>query len=378
MRRFPLCARALAVDSILGDPPWIIHPVVLMGRAIQRLEPRLRALCVDTPQGEVWAGRLLVLAVAGGTLVASQTLLWGAQKLHPAFRWSLETIWGWQCLAMRDLWQEAAHVEKQLQVASLEDARRAVGRIVGRDTEHLSAQGVTRAAVESVAESFSDGIVAPMLYLCVGGAPAALCYKAINTMDSMVGYKSESYLNFGRAAAHTDDVANYLPSRIAALLLVASAWICREDAAGAWHIWRRDRRRHASPNSAQTESAMAGALGIELGGPAWYFGIYHDKPTIGDATRKPVPEDIEQANRLMRIGSILCLGLCGALAMAVRLVTRGIALPCALPHPPLPAASSPLSSDVYSLPTAASLTLAAASPALAAASPLSFLRGERT
>lgn len=312
MMRAALCARALAIDTVLGDPAWIRHPVVLMGGAIERMETVLRARLPQTPQGEVTAGRILVLAVAGGTLVSSHALLWTAGKAHPALRWSLETLWAWQCLAMRGLWQEAANVEEQLRTSSIEDARRAVGRIVGRDTERLSARGVTRAAVESVAESFSDGVVAPMLYLFAGGAPLALCYKAISTMDSMVGYKNERYLNFGRAAAHADDVANFLPSRLAALLLVASAGICGEDAAGAWRVWRRDRRKHASPNSAQTEAAMAGALGIELGGPAWYFGTYHDKPTLGDPTREPAPDDIARANRLMCVGSVLCVALCTA------------------------------------------------------------------
>lgn len=308
--RAALCARALVVDALLGDPAWIRHPVVIMGQAIDRLELMLRTRFSPTPKGEKVAGRLLVLAMVGGTLAASRAALWGAGKLHPALRWSLQTLWGWQCLAMRGLWDEATNVEVQLRTSSIEDARQAVGRIVGRDTERLDAQGVTRAAVESVAESFSDGVVAPMLYLFVGGAPLALCYKAINTMDSMVGYKNERYLHFGRAAAHADDVVNYVPSRLAALLLVASAWACGEDPGGAWRMWRRDRARHASPNSAQTESAMSGALGIQLGGPAWYFGAYHDKPTIGDAVRMPEPADIGRADRLMCVGSIMCLALC--------------------------------------------------------------------
>ena len=318
-----LCAAALAIDAALGDPTWIRHPVVVMGVAIDRLEPFLRAAFPRTPEGEETAGRLLALAMTGGTLVLSCGARWCAGRAHPALRTALDLLWGWQCLAMRDLGKEAANVEAQLESATIEDARTAVGRIVGRDTERLDERDVIKAAIESVAESFSDGVVAPMLYLWAGGTPLALCYKAVNTMDSMVGYKNDRYLHFGRAAAHADDIANFLPSRIAALLLVASAAVCGEDARGALRIWRRDRRKHASPNSAQTESAMAGALGIELAGPAWYFGTYHDKPVIGDTTREPESTDIARACRLMRAGSILCAALCYTVgAVANRFTSR--------------------------------------------------------
>ncbi|MFQ9806101.1 MAG: adenosylcobinamide-phosphate synthase CbiB [Christensenellales bacterium] len=184
---------------------------------------------------------------------------------------------------------------------------KAVSRIVGRDTEKLTREGVTKAAVETVAENASDGVIAPLFYMMLGGAPLALTYKAVNTMDSMVGYKNEKYLNFGRAAAKLDDAVNYLPSRIAALLWIAAAALTGNDAKGAWRIWRRDRRNHASPNSAQTESACAGALGVQLAGPATYFGEYYDKPTIGDAARAIEPKDILQANRMMRVASVLGL-----------------------------------------------------------------------
>ena len=161
--------------------------------------------------------------------------------------------------------------------------------------------------METVAENASDGVIAPLFYMMLGGAPLALTYKAVNTMDSMVGYKNEKYLNFGRAAAKLDDAANYLPSRIAALLWIAAAALTGNDAKGAWRIWRRDRRNHASPNSAQTESACAGALGVQLAGPATYFGEYYDKPTIGDAARAIEPKDILRANRMMRVASVLGL-----------------------------------------------------------------------
>ena len=203
--------------------------------------------------------------------------------------------------------QESTNVYRQLEKDDLPAARKAVSRIVGRDTEKLTREGVTKAAVETVAENASDGVIAPLFYMMLGGAPLALTYKAVNTMDSMVGYKNEKYLNFGRAAAKLDDAANYLPSRIAALLWIAAAALTGNDAKGAWRIWRRDRRNHASPNSAQTESACAGALGVQLAGPATYFGEYYDKPTIGDAARAIEPKDILRANRMMRVASVLGL-----------------------------------------------------------------------
>ena len=185
---------------------------------------------------------------------------------------------------------------------------------MGRDTQDLTAEGVTKAAVETVAENASDGVIAPLLYMLLGGAPLALTYKAINTMDSMVGYKNTQYLYFGRAAAKLDDIANYLPSRIAALLWVAAAALTGNDARSAWRIWRRDRHNHASPNSAQTESACAGALGVQLAGPAYYFGEYYPKPTIGDALRPIEPEDIRRANKMMYAESLLAL----LLGLAIR------------------------------------------------------------
>ena len=208
------------------------------------------------------------------------------------------------------------NVYRELTKPDLPAARIAVSRIVGRDTAALTAEGVTKAAVETVAENASDGVIAPLLYMLLGGAPLALTYKAINTMDSMVGYKNTQYLYFGRAAAKLDDIANYLPSRIAALLWVAAAALTGNDARSAWRIWRRDRRNHASPNSAQTESACAGALNVQLAGPAYYFGEYYPKPTIGDAVRPIEPEDIRRADRMMYAESLL--------ALALGLLIRGI------------------------------------------------------
>ena len=306
-----LCGFAL--DLLLGDPAWLtpIHPVVLMGRAITALEKLLRALFPKTNRGEEAAGLLMALVMSTGTFTLCKLILRLLDGFYPPLSFAVEVIWCWQALAVRDLKVEALRVQKALETEGLEAARKAVSRIVGRDTAALDEKGVARAAVETVAENFSDGVIAPLAYMLLGGAPLALMYKAINTMDSMVGYKNTRYLHFGRVPAKLDDAANYLPSRLAALLLIAAAFITGEDAASAWRIWRRDRRKHASPNSAQCEAAMAGALGLRLCGPASYFGVRHDKPWIGDRRREIVPGDISRACRLEYAGALLELAVLG-------------------------------------------------------------------
>ena len=304
------------LDALFGDPAWLPHPVVLMGRCISALEQQLRTALPKTPRGELAGGAAVAAVLPLGTLAVTGLACWAAARLHPALGLALQMLWCGQALAAKGLAQESRNVYKELAKGDLPAARRAVARIVGRDTQNLTAAGVTRAAVETVAENTSDGVIAPLLYMLLGGAPLALTYKAINTMDSMLGYKNEKYLYFGRCAAKLDDAANWLPSRLAALLWVAAAALTGNSARGAWRIWRRDRRRHASPNSAQTESACAGALGVQLAGPAYYFGEYYDKPTIGDPLREIEPRDILRANRMMYAESLLAL----VLGLAVRLM----------------------------------------------------------
>ena len=304
------------LDALFGDPAWLPHPVVLMGRCISALEKQLRTALPKTPRGELAGGAAVAAVLPLGTLAVTGLACWAAARLHPALGLALQMLWCGQALAAKGLAQESRNVYKELAKGDLPAARRAVARIVGRDTQNLTAAGVTRAAVETVAENTSDGVIAPLLYMLLGGAPLALTYKAINTMDSMLGYKNEKYLYFGRCAAKLDDAANWLPSRLAALLWVAAAALTGSSARGAWRIWRRDRRRHASPNSAQTESACAGALGVQLAGPAYYFGEYYDKPTIGDPLREIEPWDILRANRMMYAESLLAL----VLGLAVRLM----------------------------------------------------------
>lgn len=302
------------IDLLLGDPAWMPHPVVFMGRCISALEKSLRRIFPKTPKGELAGGVILAAVLPLGTLAFTGLCVWGLGLVHPVLGFALQALWCWQALAAKGLRQESENVRRALDTGTLDDARKAVSRIVGRDTAALSREGVIRAAVETVAENFSDGVAAPLFYMLLGGAPLALCYKAINTMDSMVGYKNEKYLHFGRAAARLDDAANYLPSRLAALFWIGAAVLTGANGRQAWRIWRRDRRNHASPNSAQTESACAGALGVQLAGPAYYFGEYYDKPTIGDATRPVEPRDILRANRMLYVAAVLA----GAVGLVCR------------------------------------------------------------
>lgn len=306
------------LDCLLGDPEKMPHPVVWMGKAISRLEKCLRRRFPQTSEGELRAGMVLAVVLPLGTLLINGGLCWFFWWIHPMLGLALQAFWCWQALAMRCLAKESRNVYRCLKDQGLEAGRKAVSRIVGRDTAQLSEQGVIKAAVETVAENFSDGVIAPLLYMLIGGAPLALTYKAINTMDSMVGYKNEKYLYFGRAAAKLDDVANYVPSRIGALLWILSSTLAGGNGKNAWKIWQRDRRNHASPNSAQTESACAGSLGIQLAGPASYFGKMVDKPTIGDPEREIQREDILRANKMMILSSVV--------GLVVGLAIRGAAI----------------------------------------------------
>ena len=285
------------MDSMLG---YKNEKYLYFGRAAAKLDDVANYI---PPQGELLGGAVTAFCLPVGTFLITSLVCLAAAELSPWLGLAVQMFWCGQALAAKGLAQESTNVYAQLKKNDLPAARKAVSRIVGRDTQNLTAEGVTKAAVETVAENASDGVIAPLLYMLIGGAPLALTYKAINTMDSMLGYKNEKYLYFGRAAAKLDDVANYIPSRLAALLWVAAAAFTGNDAKGAWRIWRRDRHCHASPNSAQTESACAGALGVQLAGPAYYFGEYYPKPTIGDALRPIEPQDILRANRMMYVAS---------------------------------------------------------------------------
>ena len=298
----------LLLDFLLGDPAWLTHPVVLIGKLIDKLEKGLRKRFPATDKGERKAGTIEVILVLLTVAVITGGVCWAAWKIHPALGMAVQIIWCWQAVAVKDLRVESMRVYHALTPETdLPKARERVGWIVGRDTNVLDAEGVTKAAVETIAENFSDGVAAPLFYMAIGGAPLAMVYKAVNTMDSMLGYKNEKYLWFGRTAAKLDDAAGYLPARLAAMFFIAGSGLSGFSAKGAWRIWKRDRRNHASPNAAQTESACAGALGIRLAGPATYFGEVYDKPYIGDPQRPVEAEDIPRTNRIMYAASILAL-----------------------------------------------------------------------
>ena len=292
-------AAGFILDLIFGDPRWLYHPVCLIGNLISFLEKRIRKILPKTSSGELTGGLIEVLIVCILSLGIPGVILY---TLYPRIPWLallLESFWCYQLLATRSLKDESMRVYDCLKHGTLEESRKAVSMIVGRDTAALTEEGVTKAAVETVAENASDGVIAPMLYMAIGGAPLMFLYKGINTMDSMLGYKNDRYLYFGRCAAKLDDAANYLPARISGALMVLASYITGFDGKNAWKIFRRDSRNHASPNSAQTESVMAGALDVRLAGNAYYFGKLYEKPTIGDPIRPIEPEDIRRANRLL-------------------------------------------------------------------------------
>lgn len=295
------------LDLLLGDPHALPHPVAGIGKLIERLERLFRRLLPKTKNGERFAGLFVWL----GTVLISSGLpaliLILCQMGSVYLRLAVESIMCYQILATKSLKDESMKVYAALQSGDISAARHAVSMIVGRDTERLDAPGVARAAVETVAENASDGIIAPMLFLAIGGAPLGFFYKAVNTMDSMLGYTEPPYQNIGLVPAKLDDLFNFIPARLSAILMLAAGWLMRLDAKNGWRVFKRDRYQHASPNSAQTESVCAGLLGLRLAGDAWYHGVLHQKPYIGDALREIEPDDIPRACRLMYMTAALAL-----------------------------------------------------------------------
>ena len=301
------------LDLLLGDPYWLPHPIRLIGSLISGLEKKLLNRKTErNNKNELKDGAVLVFLVLTITLCISAILIFVSYYIHPCLGVLIETIMTYQILATKCLKVESMKVYHCLQTEGLEAARKAVSMIVGRDTSVLDEEGVAKAAIETVAENTSDGVIAPMLYTALGGPILGFFYKAVNTMDSMVGYKNEKYLYFGRAAAKLDDLVNYIPARISAYLMICAAFIGGKSFNGrqAYKIYKRDNRKHASPNSAQTESVCAGALGIRLAGDASYFGKIVKKPFIGDARRSVEYEDIKRVNKLMYMTSWLCEMIC--------------------------------------------------------------------
>ena len=314
-----LCALILGfcLDLLIGDPHGIPHPVVYIGKLIDWTEKGMRKLFPKTVRGENFAGAavwLIVVTVSTGLPALLLCLAYGVN------RWlglALETILCAQILATKSLRQESMKVYAALKTGDLEQARYAVSMIVGRDTQRLDEAGVTRAAVETVAENTSDGILAPMLFLAIGGAPLGFFYKAVNTMDSMLGYVEMPYKNVGLVPAKMDDLFNYIPARISAFLMLAAGTLLGLDGKNGWKIFKRDRYNHASPNSAQTESVCAGLLGLRLAGDAWYHGVLHKKKFIGDPLREIEASDIPRACRLLYVTAFLGLLVFGTVKFLI-------------------------------------------------------------
>lgn len=296
MTAFEITA-AYVADLILGDPHGYPHPVRLIGRAVQALEREL----LHTEDSSI-KQYLLGGILAGLIVVLTATLTWAiirtAQWIHPVFSFIATIFFAYTTLATRNLYDEVKKVIKTLEQGNLTRARKEVGFLVSRDTDRLDEREVCRALIETVSENTSDGIVAPLFYLAIGGPPLAMAYKALNTLDSMVGYKNERYRYFGWASAKADDCANFIPSRITALIFILSSFILRKNWENAWKVVLRDGRKNLSPNSGYPEAAVAGALGIQLGGENFYFGICEKKPLIGDL-KKPI--SLNEANESLHL-----------------------------------------------------------------------------
>ena len=308
---------ALAADAFLGDPPTWPHLVRFMGRAAERLETRLRAAL---PGSLELAGFFLLLLVAGGSALTAWALLALAQVIWQPLAWLLALALSWQCLAAGQLWREARAVARPLEAGDLTLARRRLAMIVGRDTASLDEAGLRRALIETMAENLNDGVIAPLFYLTLLGPVGAVTYKAINTLDSMVGYKNQRYAQLGKCAARLDDAAGWLPARLSAWLLVAAARLAGLDAAGAWRTLRRDHAAHSSPNAGWPEAACAGALGIRLGGPSHYGGQLKEKPWLNQEGRQPSHVDVAGCLRLL----VMACGLAGLLALAATALLWGV------------------------------------------------------
>lgn len=310
------------LDLIFGDPYWMPHPVRFIGNLISILEKVIRRFMPKTKRGEYIGGIILTVMVVSISMVIPLVIILIAKTINKYLALIVESFMCYQILATKSLKVESMKVYDELAKNDLPSARKAVSMIVGRDTKDLTFSGVAKATVETVAENTSDGIIAPMIFIAIGGAPMGFFYKAINTLDSMVGYKNERYINFGRFAAKLDDVVNYLPARISAYQMILSSFFLRYDYKNAFKIYKRDRYNHASPNSAQTESVCAGALDVQLAGNAYYFGKLYEKPTIGDDIREINYDDIKKANRLLYCTSFISIVIISVIKITIILMVK--------------------------------------------------------
>ncbi|MDE6671267.1 MAG: adenosylcobinamide-phosphate synthase CbiB [Ruminococcus sp.] len=307
------------IDCILGDPYWLPHPIRAIGSFITSMEKWIRRII---PHNLRAGGVILALTTIFFSVSIPLIILFFSYKKNILIGLISESIMCYYMIAPKCLKNESIKVYKAIAEKNIEKSRKAVSMIVGRDTENLDKSRIIRATVETVAENTSDGVTAPLMYIAMFGAVGGFFYKAVNTLDSMIGYTNEKYADIGRFSAKTDDFLNFVPSRITAVLMIFSAKILGLDSKNALKIWRRDRRNHASPNSAQTEAVCAGALGIRLAGDAYYFGKLHKKPFIGDNTRNIENEDIVRVNKLMYTTSFITL----ILGVVFRAVVWGVIL----------------------------------------------------
>lgn len=305
LHHFYIVSIAFLIDLLTGDPYFIPHPVVFMGKSIEFFEKKVRKLFVNKKIGG--------FCIAVCNLILSFGFAWLIRHYTYAYDKRLgfiaECLMLSQMIAAHGLRKESMKVQNSLEKEGIEEARKRLSMIVGRDTDRLDEEGIIKATIETVAENFSDGVIAPIFYALIGGCPGAYLYKMINTMDSMIGYKDEKYLEIGRYAAKLDDIANFIPSRLSAIFLLIAGFIGGMDYKSGIHIFLKDRYKHASPNAAQTESVVAGLLGVELAGDAYYFGKLHKKEKIGEAKRKVNIADIKRSNDLMYLAAFVGLFL---------------------------------------------------------------------
>ena len=303
-------AAAFIIDGIFGDPYSLPHPVVYMGKLISFSEKLFCRIFSNSKKGRLAAGCCIWIVTASISFLIPFFILSIAGKINYILEFIIQTFWIYQILAAKCLYTESMKVFYALKNNDIEKARKLLSYLVGRDTRNLDEQEIIKAVVETVAENTTDGVIAPLFYLAVGGVPAGFLYKAVNTMDSMLGYVEPPYKNVGCIPAHMDDVFNFIPARLCALAMLVAGGLLGLNVKNGWKIFKRDRYHHASPNSAQTESVCAGLLGLRLAGDAWYHGVLHKKPYIGDALRPITPEDIPLSDRLMYATAVLTLVIC--------------------------------------------------------------------
>ena len=327
MRLVTALILGFVIDLILGDPHSLIHPVQIIGWFISAFKKGIQRLlygCLyqeamdkgmkQKKNMELFLGFVMMLLIVGGTYAVIWGILFAAERIHSGLAFCLEVLFIYQILATRSLRTESMKVYHRLKEGDLAGARKEISYLVGRDTQSLDEAEIAKADIETIAENLADGVVAPMFFIALGGAPLGFAYKAVNTLDSMVAYRNPENLYIGRASAKADDLCNFIPARLAAIMIIIASGLLGLDIRGAWRIFLRDRYKHLSPNSAQTEAAAAGALQIQLGGTHTYFGKVVEKPVIGDDIRPVVFDDIRKMNRLLYASAFLSLMVCCALS----------------------------------------------------------------